>query len=1063
MRRKKKSLIFVILVTFIYNLLPIGMVQASDNINIVSSTVITVDGAKNWAKSNGATNTFIGLADLYWKYAAQHGGINPAIAYIQSAKETGYGKFGGVINESYHNPCGLKTTAGGDDTDPNVHQKFKSWDEGVQAHLDHLALYAGASGYPRKSTYDPRHFPSINGTAKTVTALGGKWAPSASYGVEIMSMYNNLYKLQVKKELKGNIDEPSLNQQVNGNTLTVRGWAINPSGVKEVKVYIDGVLKGQAALGLSRPDIASIYKESYPNTSTCGYKLDVDISQLSAGSKTVTVEQIGNDTTTLKQTKTVVVKTLQAVSRIDEPSEGQNISGNSIKVRGWAISSTGVKEVKVYVDGKLKGTVNPNIARPDIKNAFSKYPGAETSGYELMVDLSDIAGGNKVIRTEEIANDNSVNVSQKNINVKKLSSLGRIDEPSEGQVVTGNSVKVRGWAIAPSGIKKVNIYLNGVLKGSVVPSNSRTDIKNVFPNYPNAGTSGYELLVDVTNIAAGNNVIRAEQVGNDNTISNVERTINIGKLSTTVGRIDEPNESGIIKGKSMKVRGWALSPTGVKQIKIYVDGVLRNTLAPNVTRPDIKNAFPNYPNPDKSGYEALVDISNVAPGKRVIKVEEVSNNNTISTRVQNIQVQRLDSLGRIDDYSINGNTMKLRGWAISGAGVKEVKVYVNGKLKGTVVPSLSRTDISAAFANYSNIAKSGYDLSVDITDIPRGNAVITTEEISKDGTVGKNKKSITVNRKDPIGSIDGPSSGALINSNEILISGWGTNDSKTEAVNIYIDGVFKSSATIGINREDVKNAYRNYQATQNSGYESKVNISSLSAGKHIIKVEVIAVDGSKNVMERDFNNKTKQRLIVVDPGHNYGGDYGAVSNINGVKYDETVMNMAVALRLESTLKAQGYSVVLTRSALDRSTANLSTSLKNRAVIANSLNADLFISIHHNASPSASARGSEVYYTQNPNPDDSSVVQNADKISRGKDLAIAAASSMSARTGFINKGGKGDVSSLGYSLSVLRNTKMPAILVECGFLTNSTEASMLKNPVVQQQTVEGITSAVKARY
>nr|WP_242980594.1 N-acetylmuramoyl-L-alanine amidase [Clostridium vincentii] len=996
-----------------------------------------------------------------------------------------------------------------------------------------------------------------------------------------MTRYNTLNKLQGSslsdlgnsKELIGNIEEPSLNQQVNGNTLTVSGWSINPSGVKEVKVYIDGVLKGKATIGLNRPDVASIYKQSYSNTSTSGYKLDVDISQLSAGTKTVTVEQVGNDATVLKQTKTIVVKRLQAVARIDEPNEGENISANSIKVRGWAISSTGVKEVKVYVDGKLKGTVTPNKSRLDIKNAFSKYPGAETSGYELMVDLSDIAGGSKVIKTEEISNDNSINVSERKINIKKLSSLGRIDEPSEGNDVTSTSVKVRGWAIAPSGIKKVNIYVDGVLKGTVVPStsrpdiknafsnypnagtsgyevmvdlsgiavgskviraeeiandnsvniserkinvkkvsalgridepsegkevtatsvkvrgwaiapsgikkvniyvnevlkgtvvpsNSRPDIKNAFSNYPNAGTSGYEVMVDLSDVAGGNKVIRTEEIANDNSVNVSNRTINIKKVNTTVGRIDEPNESGIVKGKSMKVRGWALSPTGVKQIKIYVDGVLKNTLTPNVIRPDIKNAFPNYPNADKSGYEALVDISNVAPGKRVIKVEEVSNDNTISTQVRNIQVQNLDSLGTVEGYSINGNTMKVSGWAISGAGVKEVKVYVNGILKGTVVPSFARADVSSAYANYMNIAKSGYELSVDITNIPRGTAVITTQEISKDGTVGKSQKNITVNRNAPIGSIDEPSDGTVITSNEVQISGWGTNDSKTTAVNIYIDGVFKSSATIGISRLDVKNAYKNYQATETSGYQSKVNVSSLAAGKHTIKVEVIAVDGSKNSMEREFYNKSKTKLIVVDPGHNYGGDYGAVSIINGVKYDETVMNMAVALRLESTLKAQGYAVVLTRSALDRSTIDLSTSLKNRAVIANSLNADLFISIHHNASPSSSARGSEVYYTQRTTPDDASVVQNADKISKGRDLAIATASSMSANTGFINKGGKGDVSSLGYSLSVLRNTKMPAILVECGFLTNPTEASLLNNASIQQAEVNGITSAVKARY
>jgi len=165
--------------------------DTTDN-KIISQTEVTAKQAEQWAKSNGATDNFVGLAQLYWKYAKDHGNVNPAIAYVQAAKETGYGRFGGVLNDSYKNPCGMKTVVGGSDTDPNAHQKFNSWDEGVQAHLDHLALYAGASGYPRSNTFDPRHFVTIKGNAVTVNALGGKWAPSLTYGEEVNKLYNDL-------------------------------------------------------------------------------------------------------------------------------------------------------------------------------------------------------------------------------------------------------------------------------------------------------------------------------------------------------------------------------------------------------------------------------------------------------------------------------------------------------------------------------------------------------------------------------------------------------------------------------------------------------------------------------------------------------------------------------------------------------------------------------------------------------------------------------------------------------------------------------------------------------
>lgn len=156
---------------------------------IIGPASATVRQAQAWAKKRGAAQTFIDIAPIFWRLAQEHGGVNPAIAYAQSAKETGFGKFGGVLDESYHNPCGLKIKQGGGNNDPAAHKRFVSWDEGIAAHLDHLALYAGAAGYPRSNTPDPRHFSYIKGKASTVEALGGAWAPSKDYGVSIINNY----------------------------------------------------------------------------------------------------------------------------------------------------------------------------------------------------------------------------------------------------------------------------------------------------------------------------------------------------------------------------------------------------------------------------------------------------------------------------------------------------------------------------------------------------------------------------------------------------------------------------------------------------------------------------------------------------------------------------------------------------------------------------------------------------------------------------------------------------------------------------------------------------------
>ena len=157
---------------------------------IQGEAFVPVETGERWAEEKGATDRFITNAQLYWELAATRG-IRPEVAYAQSGKETAYGNFGGVIDASFKNPCGLKTRTGGSDDDPAAHMIFNTWRQGVTACLDHLALYAGAPGYPRANTPDPRHFASIYGTARIVERLGATWAPSPDYGVSIVNDYLN--------------------------------------------------------------------------------------------------------------------------------------------------------------------------------------------------------------------------------------------------------------------------------------------------------------------------------------------------------------------------------------------------------------------------------------------------------------------------------------------------------------------------------------------------------------------------------------------------------------------------------------------------------------------------------------------------------------------------------------------------------------------------------------------------------------------------------------------------------------------------------------------------------
>jgi len=146
-----------------------------------------------WARKKGMSEVGIDLIDVYYEICEEKG-LNPVIQYVQMCLETGWlykVKSQAGIDVSYHNPCGLKTTTGGDAYIASEFTKFDSWYEGIDAHTDHSALYAGVPGYPRVDTKDPRHFSYLFGMVTSVEGLSGTWAES-DYHFKLLTLYNEI-------------------------------------------------------------------------------------------------------------------------------------------------------------------------------------------------------------------------------------------------------------------------------------------------------------------------------------------------------------------------------------------------------------------------------------------------------------------------------------------------------------------------------------------------------------------------------------------------------------------------------------------------------------------------------------------------------------------------------------------------------------------------------------------------------------------------------------------------------------------------------------------------------
>jgi N-acetylmuramoyl-L-alanine amidase len=170
--------------------------------------------------------------------------------------------------------------------------------------------------------------------------------------------------------------------------------------------------------------------------------------------------------------------------------------------------------------------------------------------------------------------------------------------------------------------------------------------------------------------------------------------------------------------------------------------------------------------------------------------------------------------------------------------------------------------------------------------------------------------------------------------------------------------------------------------------------------------------------------------VIIDAGHG-GFDRGGIPR---QRVPESVMNLDVAQRLKAVLQASGYHVVMTRD------SDVFIPLGTRVAIANSYRDAIFVCIHFNATPRSSANGIETYFYS----------------SQSLPLASAIHYYVAGGAPTPNRG----VRRRGFF--VLRKTTIPSVLVECGFLTNPTEAQNAQNSAYRQKLALEIAHGIQNR-
>ncbi|MEE9367274.1 MAG: N-acetylmuramoyl-L-alanine amidase [Pontiella sp.] len=202
--------------------------------------------------------------------------------------------------------------------------------------------------------------------------------------------------------------------------------------------------------------------------------------------------------------------------------------------------------------------------------------------------------------------------------------------------------------------------------------------------------------------------------------------------------------------------------------------------------------------------------------------------------------------------------------------------------------------------------------------------------------------------------------------------------------------------------------------------------------------------------------KNLPKLVVIDPGH--GGKDSGASGANKVLEKQVVLD--ISNRVKAHLEARRIPVRLTR------TGDTYPTLDQRSDYAYKVGADLFISIHADGAGDSSAAGVETFISTAAGCDSSNFYgQGGDKSAQRNNQFDApnAVLGFSIQSNLVKMSKRNDRGLRRARFSVIKKAPCPAALVECGFLTNPTEESLLNSASYRENVARGISNGIRGYF
>lgn len=470
--------------------------------------------------------------------------------------------------------------------------------------------------------------------------------------------------------------------------IRVRGWAIDPNTTDPIQVhaYLGSVGTVLTADG-DRPDVS----DAYPGSGS-RHGFDARIPAPSGGSGTVCLYAIntGPGSNVTLGCREMPFYSGSPVGAVDSVQ----VASGSVTIAGWALDPDTADSIAVhaYVDGAGTAILRADQDRPDLATHYPVHGTAH--GYRATVKVP-LGAQTLCLYGIDSGRDDNTTLGCRSIMIPAAKDVGRAPIGNlESVAVVGSTARVTGWAIDPDTSQPIPLHIYVAGAGRAFTANrDRPDVAATYPPY--GAAHGFDEVVD---LPPGDSTVCAYAINT----AGANTTLGCRSVtSTDQGRAPIGNfESATVSGRTATVTGWAIDPDTIRPIsvKISVDGKVIQVTAQD-SRPDVGAAYPTYG--PMHGFSRTVDIP-VGPSTVCIAaVNSAGPDSDLGCRTVTTRDEGRAPIGSLDEVSVSGTTLTVRGWAIDPDTARPIDVHVYVGANGGAVPAnLNRPDVGAAYPAY---------------------------------------------------------------------------------------------------------------------------------------------------------------------------------------------------------------------------------------------------------------------------------------------------------------------------------------------------------------------------